>query len=53
MKNLSEISRTDLERRYIDLAIRLQDAYETIEYYSKRDAARVCQKAATTEANNG
>ncbi len=53
MKNLSDISRTDLERRYIDLAIRLQDAYETIEYYRNRDVACICQEAATTEANNG
>lgn len=55
MKTLSDISRADLERRYIDLVLRLQDAEDTIEYYRNRDATRVCQEAAktVTEANNG
>lgn len=55
MKTLSDISRTDLERRYIDLALRLQDAEDTIEYYRNRDAARICQEATdvATEATNG
>ena len=55
MKTLSDISRTDLERRYIDLALRLQDAEDTIEYYRIRVAKLVHQDAtdAATEANNG
>lgn len=55
MKTLSEISRIDLERRYIDLVLRLQDAEDTIEYYRNRDAVRVCPEAtdAAAEAANG
>lgn len=35
MKTLSDMSRFDLEMRYTDLVIRLQDAKSTIEYLNE------------------
>lgn len=35
MKTLSDMSRFDLEMRYTDLVIRLQDAESTIEYLNE------------------